>query len=43
MGGIAAIAKAAGYRVTRVDYSYSAGDDKWVDPFYAEDQGETDR
>jgi RHS repeat-associated protein len=27
------------YRVTRVDYSYSAGDDVSVDPFYAEDQG----
>src|SRR5206468_2675433 len=30
------------YRVTRVDYQYTSGDDTWVDPFYAEDNGVTD-
>jgi RHS repeat-associated protein len=27
------------YRATRIDYQYSAGDDKWTDPFDAETQG----
>lgn len=29
------------YRVSQVDYQYSAGDDTWVDPFDAEDTGKS--
>jgi RHS repeat-associated protein len=28
------------YRLTRVDYQYSSGDDTWVDPFENEDSGQ---
>ncbi len=28
------------YRLTKIDYQYSGGDDTWTDPFYNEDQGQ---